>query len=82
MGNDTLERERLGNLQLQQMMKIIAALVKHKVPFTIENPIQSLLWETAELKQFWAWMVAILQFSTSVFLGSAHQIQFRVITDV
>ena len=50
MGNDTLQRERLGNLQLKQMMKIICALVKHKVPFTIENPIQSLLWQTAELK--------------------------------
>ena len=50
MGNDTLQRERLGNLQLKQMMKIICTLVKHKVPFTIENPIQSLLWQTAELK--------------------------------
>ena len=50
MGNGTLERERLRNLQLKQMMKMTAAFVKHKVPFTIENPIQSLLWQTTELK--------------------------------
>ncbi len=42
--------EIAGNTQVAQMKRLIDVLVKHDVPFTIENPIDSLIWHTAELR--------------------------------
>jgi hypothetical protein len=43
MGSGILQREVLGNLQLLMMMRIVAELIIYSIPFTIENPHDSLL---------------------------------------
>ena len=48
-GDGSLAREVLGHLQLKQMMKLIHVLIELDIPFTVENPIQSLLWKTPQI---------------------------------
>ena len=41
----------MGNLLLTQMMGLIRMLIAEDIPFTIESPIQSLLWKTDGIKE-------------------------------
>ena len=42
----SVERERVGNAQLEQMMRLVSFLLELDIPFTIEIFMQSLLWKT------------------------------------
>ena len=73
-GNGTLEREVVGNLQLAQMIRLLNVLMKGELPFIIENPIHTLLWKTAELKEALALKkTPKTPQSTSVCIGLSRQ---------
>ena len=65
-GDGSLAREVLGNLQLKQTMKPIHVLIELDIPFTVENPMQSLLWKTPRFSNYSACPTARALPSTSV----------------
>ncbi len=46
-----LKREITGNLQLEQAWRLIKVLTECHVPWTLENPIDSYIWQTVELRR-------------------------------
>ena len=55
-GVDPLPRERRGNLQLFQMMRIINTLIRCGKHWSVENPEQSMLFATEEFKELFGYL--------------------------
>ena len=69
IGAKILQREIVGNRQLFQLQRLVAALVKADVPFTIENPHDSYIWQTKIMKDIMALeKVEIAKFDQCMFL--------------
>ncbi len=49
-GDGSKQSENEGNRQVKQLARVVSALIEHKVPFTVENPVDSVLWHTSELQ--------------------------------
>ena len=50
MGSNMLQREIVGNRQLVQMQRLVAALLTADIPLTIEHPHDSYVWQTKIMK--------------------------------
>jgi len=50
-GEKVLKREITGNLQLEQAWRLIKVLTECHVPWTLENPIDSYIWQTVEMRR-------------------------------
>ena len=48
-GTLKLQREIIGNRQVQQVKRLIDALIRNNIPFTLENPHDSYIWHSPEL---------------------------------
>ena len=48
-GDGSSQKENTGNEQLQQMWRMILVFLELHIPFTIENPVDSLLWHSIEM---------------------------------
>ena len=44
LGDGSLARETQGNQQLEQMLRLTSVFLELGIPFTIENPCDSMLW--------------------------------------
>ncbi len=50
-GDGTLDREILGNKQLAAAWRLMCVFLELGIPFTIENPAESMVWNSNEMKE-------------------------------
>ena len=53
-GDETLRREIVGNVQHDQMMRLLLVFLALGIGFTVENPLSSFLWHTDDFQELLA----------------------------